>query len=573
LNNHMHYELRLETTASGVGYFACHPSRTATFDENLAYLRACPLDEFMHKHLLDMVGDLDEVTARRILELATGRDPYVEALICEASVTVDRFAALRASFDRARIETLLPYTPLVYMKSSLLEDQKLHNEWTRLFEANLSEHRPVPTPESAGLPLLYTEESLRYIATAKTHVKQVYKEAQGKIEQRTGVAHQVPVSAEETARRALEKLEQIDIFAGDEMKHASSLSPYGFLRKWRLGVSVRSGRLDYSVTGIQTSYGKGLTPEAARASYAMEMVERASSFACVGPEGVLDRTREKPLVRARLSELSQGGRDALNPNDLRLEVPCGDEPIYWMEAMEPRDFGLTPRLLPAQAVFLFCNLDEISLFSGLGSTGLASGNSIEQAKVSALLEVIERDCEATTLYEESRCFRIEAEDPLIGSLLSDYASRGVQVQFQDLTAGWGVPCYKCFVIDPQGRIIKGTGAHLDAGKALLSALTETPYGYPEAVPSAGGPVGLPMARFEELPDYSSGSPSGDLDILEALLAANGFRPLYVDLTRKDLGIPVVRAIVPGMEIMADFDRYSRVSPRLFAGYMRAAGRL
>jgi len=34
---------------------------------------------------------------------------------------------------------------------------------------------------------------------------------------------------------------------------------------------------------------------------------------------------------------------------------------------------------------------------------------------------------------------------------------------------------------------------------------------------------------------------------------------------------VVRAIVPGMEILADFDRFSRVHPRLYANYLRLAG--
>ncbi len=48
-------------------------------------------------------------------------------------------------------------------------------------------------------------------------------------------------------------------------------------------------------------------------------------------------------------------------------------------------------LIPAQFVFLFCNLDEQNLFSALGSTGLASGNTMAEAKVSALTEVIERD--------------------------------------------------------------------------------------------------------------------------------------------------------------------------------------
>jgi ribosomal protein S12 methylthiotransferase accessory factor YcaO len=41
----------------------------------------------------------------------------------------------------------------------------------------------------------------------------------------------------------------------------------------------------------------------------------------------------------------------------------------------------------------------------------------------------------------------------------------------------------------------------------------------------------------------------------------------VDLTRSDLDLPVVRAIVPGLELMTDFDRFARVSPRYFANYL------
>jgi ribosomal protein S12 methylthiotransferase accessory factor YcaO len=52
------------------------------------------------------------------------------------------------------------------------------------------------------------------------------------------------------------------------------------------------------------------------------------------------------------------------------------------------------------------------------------------------------------------------------------------------------------------------------------------------------------------------------------LRANGFRVIYADLTRQDVGLPVVRAIVPGMEILADFDRHSRVHPRLYANYLK-----
>jgi ribosomal protein S12 methylthiotransferase accessory factor YcaO len=48
---------------------------------------------------------------------------------------------------------------------------------------------------------------------------------------------------------------------------------------------------------------------------------------------------------------------------------------------------------------------------------------------------------------------------------------------------------------------------------------------------------------------------------------NGLQPHYADITRGDLNIPVVRAMVPGLELMYDFDQFSRLSPRLFANYL------
>jgi ribosomal protein S12 methylthiotransferase accessory factor YcaO len=219
-------------------------------------------------------------------------------------------------------------------------------------------------------------------------------------------------------------------------------------------------------------------------------------------------------------------------------------------------------------VFLFCNLDEIKLFSALGSTGLGAGVTTAGAKLSALGEVIERDCEGTTPFEHSLCFEIETANDRLAALLNSYRSNGIHIQFQDLTPSMGLPCCKCFVVTGDGKIAKGTGAHLDARRALLAALTETPFPYPGGPPTQPAMEGLVRVPVEALPNYSSGSPEQDLRTLETLLLANGFRLIYADLTRKDLGLPVVRAIVPGMEILADFDRHSRVHPRLYANYLK-----
>jgi YcaO-like protein with predicted kinase domain len=369
-----------------------------------------------------------------------------------------------------------------------------------------------------------------------------------------------------TARHALDKLESAGVITGVEMRHIASLSPFALLREWHIAIDTKNGRHDYTLAGGQIAYGKGLSLDDARASYAMEIVERCSAFAGFGPTGTTGYKKTHNLTHSTFSDLASSGIKALDPNKLSLEVPYADEPLWWIQAQTLEDGRLGPILIPAQCVFLFCNLDETSLFSGLGSIGLAAGNSMEEARLRALFEAIERDCEAISPYLPSRCFTLMADDPEIATLLAKYRARKIFVQFQDMTPAFGVPCYTCFVIAPDAAIIKGSGAHLDGRRALVAALTETPWPYPKGPPSAPFPGKLPMIKFEDLPDYSSGNTACDLQLLETLLSENGYNPVYVDLTRKDLGIPVVRALVPGLELMADFDRFSRVSPRLFANY-------
>jgi ribosomal protein S12 methylthiotransferase accessory factor YcaO len=114
----------------------------------------------------------------------------------------------------------------------------------------------------------------------------------------------------------------------------------------------------------------------------------------------------------------------------------------------------------------------------------------------------------------------------------------------------------------------GCAAHLDGKKAVVSALTEVPFHSSWFLPMPA-PRGLKKVKDETLADYSSGNVAQDLRLLERLLVTNGFRPIYVNLTREDLDIPVVKALIPGLEMFAEFDRFSTLSPRQFVHYLKA----
>jgi len=563
------YELRLITTESATGYFGCIPRKDLGFDRMLAYARTHPNDEFMRRHLLRTIGAWEGPHLKEYVGAAGPQDGFLRVLLWEACQLRSDSGKWRRHFPPKILKTLAGHSPQVDLKSHMLKDRGLHRKWVGVFRKNIQDHGALPDPATIEWPAPFGEKKPRGLLEPRETLKEIF----GKSPPVSGAACPSRLTPEKVHALALARLKEAGVVVGQEMRHTSSLSPVAILRRWQMKTAVRMGRHDFSLSGELTAYGRGIDFEAARAACAMEVVERCSSFAGFDGRGPVGYANTPTVVQGRLSDLRANNVDVLDPNDLALEAPYRDEPLYWVEAAEQTPQGARPIFIPAQCVFLFCNLDEIKLFSALGSTGLGSGVSAAGARLSALSEVIERDSEGTMPFAPGLCFEIESEEPRLAGLLESYRQNGIHVQFQDITPPMGLPCCKCFVASADGKIAKGTGAHLDARRALLSALTETPFPYPGGGPSRPAMEGLMRVPVEALPNYSTGIEEQDLRMLETLLLSNGFRVIYADLTRADVGLPVVRAIVPSMEILADFDRFSRVHPRLYANYLKLAGKM
>lgn len=557
----MRYIYTHTSTQASTGYFSCEPSPALALEDALAFLAAHPLDDFMRRHCLTRLLGMEASQAAASLTAARGAvkaAPGLDALERE-------IALLRNTSMEDAPAHLREHTSLVFLRSATRPDGALHKAWAGLFEANLRHHRALPRPEDAGLPPLYAHGA----ASPSGVFREDFPLSQPGIHAEhpsTGEPsrHDGPTE-EETAALALERLSTAGIIAGQEMRHTASLSPIALQRPWNLSLSVVQGRHDFSLTGQATTYGRGLTLPRARVSCLMEMVERASAYLSVSRDHILGLARECPVRFCPRAELLREGKSAIDPNEFPVDVPYTDEPLCWMPG---KDAGGEEIWVPVQMVSLFCNLDEVSLFESPGSTGLASGGTMEAAKLAALTEILERDAEATTPFHKSGCFTLTTQDPVIAALLQDYAARGIQVQFQDLTGPLGLPAYKCFVMSSRGAISQGYGAGLSSRRAVLAALTETPFPYPDGGPS--GPLlrKLETRTLEELPDYDLGSPAQNLALLEHALGAGGRPPVYVDISRADLGFPVVRALVPGMELGADQGVCARVPFRLWEKYIR-----
>lgn len=554
----MRYEMRLARTARTVGYVEFEPQDGIGLSEAVEYLAQCPLDTYMHRFAL---AEMAQVEPSRARKMASGdkakSNPALAALLAEAASQYPKFAKLAGKLgDPAG---LAEHSPLVDLRLAA-GDTAGHSEWMKLFKKNIERHKLMPVPDETGLAAPYGLSS-----TASPMGLKV-ADILGQVGRSAEPDH--VDGPEEVAQRAVAAMQRVGLRAEPEMRHQASLSPVGLLREWLLETTVRNGRLDYELFGTQTAYGRGLDLASARASYLMEIVERRSAWAMVDGLECKGLASNGKLTRARLSELREQGLNALDPGRVVHDAPYLDQALHWIKGEEVVDGGTRPILVPAQLVFLFLNLDEQELSSGHGSTGLASGNDMAGARLSALMEIIERDAEAVTPYHPSRCFRLEADDAKVAGALADYRDKGIEVAFQDLTTEFGIPCYKAFATGPSGRVAKGAGAGLSGARAAISALTEVPYAYPQGPGSKPAPEGLPVRKLEDLPDLSTGSAGSDLKMVEKTLNGHGVDPIYVDLTLEGANIPVVRAIAPGLEHSADFDESSRVCERLYFNYLK-----
>lgn len=627
----MQYKYTHTVTEATTGYFSCEPHPPLSLSEALEFLAAHPLDNFMRRHILKRMAEMESADAARALFRVFPDQPLpetIKTLAEELAVINPHLKGTHPLFALPGEGAAAPDekngendTSLIILRWRRLPDRHLHREWGRLFAANIQQHRSLPEPERAGLPPLYPDLprplpgapdatvvhcsptsclpggdtnpglSAVFLTPFPAHIKNVHA--------RHLAAHlQSPPGtrppSKETAALAEERLSALGIIAGREMRHTASLSPIALLRPWNMRLAVRQGRHNFTLEGQATTYGRGLSLDDARASCLMEMVERASAYLSVTNDEVQGLAVPAPIFVGPRSALLEEGHAVLDPNNFPVETPYRDAPLVWMRGRrghagsqslsghsvaqdgspKERDDADTV-FVPVQMAGLFCNLDEIELFDSPGSTGIATGRSMEEAKLAALLEILERDAEATTPYHKGGCFTLRAderEEPFLAALLADYAERGIHVHFQDITGPMGVPVYKCFVMSPKGVIARGYGAGLKARRAIVSALTETPFPYPDGGPS--GPLlrKLPVRNLSDLPDYSLGSPTAELAMLEDLLMRNARQPIYVDLTRTDLGFPVVRAFIPGMELTADHGDFGRVPVRLYANYLRLFGR-
>jgi ribosomal protein S12 methylthiotransferase accessory factor len=332
----------------------------------------------------------------------------------------------------------------------------------------------------------------------------------------------------------------------------------------RIGIPVFSSIRPMATRGAISVYnGKGASPIEAKVSAMMEGLERYSA-----------EVNDRDLTVACYSEL---GSMALSPTDLILPAEADpDAQIPWVagwDIMNDEEI-----LVPACAVFHPMPSEYKRLFR-TNTSGLASGNVMEEAIFHGLAEVIERD--AWALVEAARStgpLISDISDDLAKSLLDKFAKANVDVYLRDITSDIGIPTCAAASDDVLLRdptlLTTGMGTHTSSRVAMLRALTEVAQSRLTQIHGAREDTTLADFRkqigyertkrlnkhwfdkssqksFSEIESFESDDFLLDIKYILAKLEAAGLdRVVVVDLTREEIGVPVVRVIVPGLEIAA-----------------------
>lgn len=311
------------------------------------------------------------------------------------------------------------------------------------------------------------------------------------------------------------------------------------------------------------SLGKGMTADQARTGALCEALERYSGLF----------RGDEPLVRASFRDL---GEEAIHPNaclgiserqyDTREEL--NRHAPQSLRIAERFDENVETDWVPAWSLTherkryvaaAYCYYNYRGAANGFAypdSNGSAAGTCLEDAVLQGLLELIERDAAGIWWYARTARPAPALETPYVKAMMHEHASRGRQLRLLDLTTDVGIPvCAALSMGEEPGDFRLGFGSHLDPTIAVTRAITE-----------ANQLLAVSRRRRRlyrgELADRTflephgtsemttAAPPSDDLrdDVLACveILGRLGLEVIVLDQTREDVGLPVVKVIVPGL---------------------------
>ena len=214
------------------------------------------------------------------------------------------------------------------------------------------------------------------------------------------------------------------------------------------------------------------------------------------------------------------------------------------------------------------------------SNGCAAGNSMEEAILQGFYELVERDAFAIWWYNQLRVPAVDLmsfDDDFLTSAANYYAQYERELWVLDVTADIGIPTFVALSHQPDQpteNIIYGAGSHSHPRIAVQRAICELNQCL-TWLPRPGSRDGRPMIddplalwwwqtarleecswlqpatdvvprRFTDYPSIEADDLMEDVEYCRSLVETQNMEFLVLDQTRPDIGMPVVRVIVPGL---------------------------
>jgi len=295
------------------------------------------------------------------------------------------------------------------------------------------------------------------------------------------------------------------------------------------------------------------------------------------------------------------GTNAVHPRDLLLfsekqyaerETWNDEHPSdrYWTPPLldQKKEIDWTPawsltnknfRYLPTAHCYFAYPISDAERFSVPDSNGIAAGNNREEAILQGLLEVVERDAVALWWYNKVQRPAVDIttfDDPFFEELQGAYAAMGRDFQILDITTDLEIPSFVAVSARLQGNrelVAFGFGTHVDPHVGVLRAATElnqfivhvdqtdweNNFAHNDQVRVrwmreirtannrylAPAP-NLPPKKFADYAYVAQEDLRVDIKTCVSILAQRGLETLVLDLTKPDVGMSVVRVVVPGL---------------------------
>lgn len=319
-----------------------------------------------------------------------------------------------------------------------------------------------------------------------------------------------------------------------------------------------------------TSSGKGLTSVEAETSCLAEAIERYSltyqeSDMCLSakPEPNMLVSPNDILL---FSEAQFQNRDTWNKSHSELhwipEKAVELNKVTWTKA-KSLESNCT-KFVPSGIVYMHFSFRNEPEFCRADTNGCAAGQTLVDALLAALLELIERDAVAIWWYNRVPRPAINLDslgDLRLLDIRRALEREGHKVYILDLTTNLGIPAYVAVAPLPDGSMpFFGCGAHVSPRLAAFKALSELSQIWFWSKRGRASDELCDWLRTANARQTSYLQPSGEVNPVDsgtmsaeenlracvASVIGAGIEPMYVDLTRPEIGIPVVRVLAPGL---------------------------